>query len=133
MKQVSSEIQALPLPPGPGLLMERAGKGLWRQTHNSIGVQEGQPAAHMDFVLRGMLKNLSRHFGGLGPISFSSGQVAVYVGGMLTHRFEDRMLDDGYVLLGAKGGIVQLRKMRLSARGHAAAADDAKELQSLGC
>ena len=56
-----------------------------------------------------------------------SGQIAVHVGGTLIHRFEDRMLDGGYVFLGAKGGKVHLRDIRLSASGQAAGADDARE------
>jgi hypothetical protein len=56
-------------------------------------------------------------------LSFVSGQIAVHVGGTLIHRFEDRMLDAGYPFLGAKGGTVRLRDIRLSAPGHAAGAD----------
>jgi hypothetical protein len=46
-------------------------------------------------------------------LSGNFGQVSVHVEGTLAHQFEDRLLDGGYVFLGAKGGTVRLRNIRM--------------------
>ena len=53
----------------------------------------------------------------------ASGQVSVYVEGVLAHRFEDSMMEGGHVFLGAKGGTVHLRRIRLTEPGDAATED----------
>jgi hypothetical protein len=60
-------------------------------------------------------------------LSGNSGQVSVHVEGKLVHQFEDRLLDGGYVFLGAKGGTVHLSNIRVFTPGQEGASNGTED------